>query len=85
MSELLYYSEKSFKNIESDNAGIHIAALLFLCKTWKVPLDFFMMGELENKSYVIDYLVESIFKDLPDEKQEILLRYMASQVDWYKV
>lgn len=84
MSELLYYSEKSFKNIESDNAGIHIGALLFLCETWQVPLDFFMMGGLENKSYVIDYLIESVFKDLSIEKQEVLIRYIESQVDWYK-
>ena len=85
MPELLYYNEKSFKNIESDNAGIHIGALVFLCETWKVPLDFFMMGGLENKSYVIDYLIESIFKDLSYERQEILIRYMASQADWYKL
>lgn len=85
MSELLYYSEKSFKNIESDNAGIHISALILLCETWKVPLDYFMMGELENKSYVINYLIDNIFKDLPDEKQEILIRYITSQVDWHKI
>lgn len=61
-------------NIETNKVKVSLTLLVRICNVLGVTLDYLLENEYRDTSSVLEEEFLNIMKDMPKEKQEILLR-----------
>jgi transcriptional regulator with XRE-family HTH domain len=83
LAELLDCTKKSLQNIESANGNISFRLLLLLCNKLQIPIDYFMVGCLQEKSCAVNYLLVDLFRNITKGQQDYyqqLIRLLVYKV-----
>ena len=75
-ADKINYTEKSLNNIETGNGKVSFKMLLCICNVLHVPMDYFLVGCLENKENAINYMLMDIFSNTKTNEREFLVRFV---------
>lgn len=75
-ADKINYTEKSLNNIETGNGKVSFKMLLCICNILHIPMDYFLVGCLENKENAINYMLMDLFADTGTSEREFLIRFV---------
>lgn len=82
LADAINFLEKSLNNLEYGNSTVSFKALYHISIFLNVPLDFFLMGYLDSKKNVIDYLLSDLFTGTNEADKRFLRTYIFELKRW---
>ncbi|MDE7433528.1 MAG: helix-turn-helix domain-containing protein, partial [Lachnospiraceae bacterium] len=76
LADKLGFEEKSINNFEFGNSHISFKALNKICNIMQAPMDYFLVGYMENKSVAVDYLLMDLFKNTTHDERYFLEQFI---------
>lgn len=79
VTQLVGYSKReSLGSVESGNNKVSFEKLNRLCDEWNIPIDYFMVGYLNNYEVAIQYMTEDLFRNLNKKDREYFVRLIET-------
>ena len=86
-ADKINYTVKSLNNIETGNGKVSFKMLLCICNILHIPMDYFLVGCLENKDNSVNYMLMDTFSNTETKERDFLVRFvelLEYKIDMYK-